>query len=1332
VLKGDVVADRFVIDKAVGSGGMGRVYRALDQLTGEVIALKLLHRAEPQERLRFAREARALATLRHPGIVRYVAHGTMVDGSPYLAMEWLDGETLFERMARRSLTIAEAVEVITRVASALGAIHRRGVVHRDLKPSNLYLARRELAGVTLIDFGIARLPEMPAELTVPGTMLGTPSYVAPEQARSAATVDARADVFSLGAILYKALAGRGPFVGDDGLSVLLKVVLEDPPRLRELRPDVPARLDDLVARMLSKAPEGRPRDGDALAAELDALGEMPTPGARSSAPPSRQLEIGAGERRIMCLLLARQALGSGEDTFTRGGQIVRDRALRETVERHLGRLELLADRSLFVLLTDRETSAASAGAASDLAARAARCAIAIRAILDDVPIAVVTGRGDLSSRLPVGELIDRAVALLAAGDTGAWRAVGPPAVRLDEVTAGLLGARFEIEIEVESDSEGAAHRLRGERDAFEATRTLLGKTTPCVGRDRELALLEATVAHSLAESRASAVLITAGAGMGKSRLGHELLRRLRERGAAPSVWIARGDPMSAGSAFSLLGQALRRALGLRDGEPVEARRKRIRARTGRHAAAGRLGAKPDAAARADRLAEFLGELAGAPFPDDDSVQLRAARRDPMLMGDQMRRAFEDLLLAECAAGPVLLVLEDLHWGDLPTVKFVDAALRTLADRPLMVLALARPEVHELFPRLWIGREMQEIKLGELPRRAGERLVREALGDALDEAATTALVQRSSGNAFYLEELIRATAAGRGEALPETVLAMAQARIEEQDADARRILRAASVFGQTFCLRGVAALLGGADPGAWLSALADLEVISGPREGRFPGEAEFSFHHALVREAAYGMLTPDDLALGHRLAASWLEERGESDAMVLAEHFERGGEPDRAAVGYARAAAQAFEGHDLEAALARAERGIACYSSPLALDLTPGEDAPTTDRSRSGDLFVLQAQAHRWRGENVEAERAGDEAMRRLLPGSAAWCDAAGEVVMAGGKLGHGERVLAVATRLSFLPEDAMISGARVIALTRAAVYLRLGGETARAEPLLDQAAAFAREVPGEPAAAAQVESARASRALAAGDLGDYLRRLETSQAQLAQAGDARGACTRGLNVGYAHLQLGASAEAVRVLRSVLTEAERFGLQNVRTYAKHNLGLALGRLGDLDEAQAVEEEAVAAFRAQGDRRMECASRIYLAQIFGLGARWADAAAEARAVAADEGAAAPLRASALAVLADAERERGAHAEAVVAAREAMEILEGLSGIEDGESMIRLAYAEAHAADGDLRRARAAAREAGLRLRARADKVLDPKLRASFLERVPENARTLALSHSLLDEP
>ncbi|MFS8070505.1 MAG: serine/threonine-protein kinase PknK, partial [Byssovorax sp.] len=350
----------------------------------------------------------------------------------------------------------------------------------------------------------------------------------------------------------------------------------------------------------------------------------------------------------------------------------------------------------------------------------------------------------------------------------------------------------------------------------------------------------------------------------------------------------------------------------------------------------------------------------------------------------------------------------------------------------------------------------------------------------------------------------------------------------------------------FWLRGVAALLGSTDPDAWLRALADREVISGPREGRFPGEAEYGFQHALVREAAYGMLTESDRSLGHQLAATWLEDRGEGDAMVLAEHFERGGEPERAVAAYARAAAQAFEGHDLEAALARARRGIDCFSRTL--EGSTNDDAATRDLSLLGELFALEAQVRRWRGENVEAERAGDAAMRRLSPGCAAWCDAAGEVVVAGAKLGHTDRILDVAARLGALPEGCSITGARVTAMTRAAVYLRLAGETARAEAMLDHAVALAQLVPGDPVASAQVESSRASRALAAGDLGDYLRRLEASREQLEEAGDSRGACTRGLNVGYAHLQLGDAAQAERVLRDVLAEAERLGLQNVRTYA----------------------------------------------------------------------------------------------------------------------------------------------------------------------------------------
>src|SRR5262249_20124220 len=157
------------------------------------------------------------------------------------------------------------------------------------------------------------------------------------------------------------------------------------------------------------------------------------------------------------------------------------------------------------------------------------------------------------------------------------------------------------------------------------------------------------------------------------------------------------------------------------GEPVADRHARIRARVAEHIA------EPER----KRVAEFLGELVGVPFPADGEAgaSLRAARQDAQLMGEQMRRAWLDFLDAPPATPPVLLVFEDLHWGAFGTVRFIDTALRDRSDRPWMVLALARPEVFEVFPKLWAERHnVQEIRLKELGRKAGERLVRQVLGD----------------------------------------------------------------------------------------------------------------------------------------------------------------------------------------------------------------------------------------------------------------------------------------------------------------------------------------------------------------------------------------------------------------------------------------------------------------------------------------------------------------------------------------------------------------------------------------------------------------------------
>jgi tetratricopeptide (TPR) repeat protein len=1293
MLPGDVIAERFEIERHAVAGGMGEVYQARDQRTGGALALKVLRAGASIEADRFAREAEVLATLNHPGIVRYLGHGQTAGGEMYLAMEWLTGETLAARLRRAKLSIAETTALGIRVAEALGEAHLRGVVHRDLKPSNLFLRGGSIEAPTLIDFGIARVQNHGITLTMPGAMLGTPGYVAPEQAVGARDIDRRADVFSLGCVLFNCLTGRAVFEGKDAFAVLLKVVLEEPPPLRELRPEIPSALEQLVARMLSKAPADRPADVAAVAAELSLLAELPA-SSREASVAVASPEITIVERRVMSLVVVRFGEGNVEQTLKDAESRARERTLHAAVERQKGRIELLADGSLLVVLTS-----AGAAPATDLAARAARCALSMQSLLDEATFAVVSGRAVLASRLPTGELIDRVVALLGCRRQG---------IRLDEVTVGLLDARFEIG----TDAAGAF--LTGERTGLAATRTLLGKPMPCVGRERELALLLSIVAERIEDRTASAVLVTAAAGVGKSRLGQELLRRLRERSEAMEIWIGRGDPLTAGSAFGLLAQAIRGAAGIVEGEPPPVRRQRLRARVARN-----LGGDPRAHSR---ISAFLGELVGTSFPEDDDVQLRAARRDPVLMGDQMRRAFEAFVAAECAAQPVLLVLEDLHWGDLPTVKFVDAALRNLQELPLCVLSLARPEVHAVFPNLWAERPVQMIRLGELGRRASEQLVRLALGDEVSAETVRATVERASGNAFYLEELIRAVAEGQDGALPETVLAMVQARLEGFDTEARRVLRAASIFGQTFWEGGVSALLGGAEARRWLGYLVEREVISArAEEADAPlGKTEYSFRHAVVREAAYGMLTERDRTVGHRLAGAWLAQVGEGDAMALAEHFERGAEPARAATWYRRAAEQAFEGNDFEATIARAERGARCL---------PRAEAP--DREVLGQLRVLQAGAHQWRGENAEAERCGLEAMDLLPLGSAPWCRAAGEVTRASSRLGD-DRFIAVSEALLRIATEGEPSIALALALVRAAASVRFF--TRRhdlADVLLHTTEALSRRLGGDPAISGRVYADRATSAIMAGDVGEYLRLSEAAWRHVEQAGDAREACHQAMNVGYAQLQLGDDAEAERVFRKILSDAKAMGLASVVPHAQHNLGLILAQQGKFDEARAIEEEALSTFRSHGHRRGEAGARIYLARIAALAGDLDRSAEEARGVAFEPTVVPPVHAYALALLADARLAQGRAAEGLAAAREAIAILGSLEGIDEGEALIRVMYAATLDATGDPVAARTALTEALDHLLKRADKIADPARRRSFLERVPDNARTLELARRWLGQ-
>jgi serine/threonine protein kinase len=270
----------FRVDKLVGTGGMGWVYRATHVLTSQIVALKVLREDQlAQDRAidRMMREASILASVSHAGIPRFYECGLLDDGRPWIAMELIDGTSLACRMQRGLVGAEEVIDFVSAVAEVLAAAHARGVTHRDLKPDNIFLTPADPGfRVRVIDWGIAH-HLAGARFTNMNEAIGTPTYMAPEQARGGPT-DGYCDVYGLGIVAYQALTGRPPFIGATSVEILVQHLNRPVPALAPRCPDAPYGLVDLVERMLVKNHEERPSAAD-VQRELEALRVMP--GARA-------------------------------------------------------------------------------------------------------------------------------------------------------------------------------------------------------------------------------------------------------------------------------------------------------------------------------------------------------------------------------------------------------------------------------------------------------------------------------------------------------------------------------------------------------------------------------------------------------------------------------------------------------------------------------------------------------------------------------------------------------------------------------------------------------------------------------------------------------------------------------------------------------------------------------------------------------------------------------------------------------------------------------------------------------------------------------------------
>jgi serine/threonine-protein kinase len=316
---GSVIAGTYTIEALIGRGGMGAVFLASHaRLPGKKVAIKLLHAeiSDDEVLARFKREAQIASMLGHPNIVGVENFDVMPDGTPYLVLEYLEGETLAHRLKAGPLQVEAAMSIVRQIGSALQAAHKAGIVHRDLKPQNIFLVPTEFDGrvvevAKVLDFGISKMRGSQTVKTQDSALLGTPQYMAPEQATGQhANVDERTDIFALGAIVYEMLAGKPAFEGASIPEVVFKVVYEQPVPLAKLAPGVPAAIATAVHKALAKEQAERPQTVNAF---VEALTGRPLPEKRpGSSPVSLDGRNPSSQRKLSQQDALAQTVGSGD------------------------------------------------------------------------------------------------------------------------------------------------------------------------------------------------------------------------------------------------------------------------------------------------------------------------------------------------------------------------------------------------------------------------------------------------------------------------------------------------------------------------------------------------------------------------------------------------------------------------------------------------------------------------------------------------------------------------------------------------------------------------------------------------------------------------------------------------------------------------------------------------------------------------------------------------------------------------------------------------------------------------------------------------------------
>ncbi len=874
------VDGRFLIEHQVGAGASASVYRAFDLALQRPVALKLLtgwagdHEAHPG-----LREAALLDGVDHPGIIKIWEAGFLRDlDLPFLAMEWLEGGTLRARHASSPLSTRQVTALGALTARALQAAHAAGIVHRDLKPENILLrgsfepnfgAELGMEPV-LIDFGIASR-EANSELS------GTPAYMSPEQARGDGSVDARSDLYSLGATLFELLVGRPPHQGQSAIATLARLATTPAPRMSLFRPDLPSRLDEVVDLLLRTDAAHRPASAAEVEARLlECLDDEAPTGFGDNEPSGR---LGTGASRLVTTIVA-----VGFENAH-----VRDRSLDELRNQGADAVPLGAE-AVVAHLGVHQATGREAQAALELGQRLAQLGAAVGIASGR---AQVRSRGSEHAAYPVGEVVDRAASLA--------REARATQLLVDATTAELGRGRHEFRIRDDGSAiVGSPVRAGPERSGG----------APFVGREAELAQILSAYERSRVDAHSMVVTVVGPPGIGKSRLQRESIARISSAAVPPRIVVQRSDAYGRRHALGAAADVLGSLIELRKGSTVLEAEQAILESLGPTTL-------KDAAGDNHRLLARL--LVNEPLPQGVSA---AGARDALWV------SMTELVAHTLSLEPLVLVMEDLQWADAESILWLDHLLGRSTTNAILLLACVRPQFWAENEGRFQQRHRLRIDLLPISKQAARAIAQAVLGPDTTAERIESIAVQAGGSPLFAEELARLAALGREGSNAPTIEAAIQVSLDALDADARDAVGRLSVLGLATWDSALVAL-GLPRASELMVDLSAHEILIEQSASRFAGTREFLFKHALIRDVAYSSLAETHRIELHALAGRWLSSMG-GDAATVAGHLDLGQEHALAAEHWERAAQRALTAHALNDALSMADRALAfAESGPVA-------------------------------------------------------------------------------------------------------------------------------------------------------------------------------------------------------------------------------------------------------------------------------------------------------------------------------------------------------------------------------------------------------------------